>query len=102
MAFSSRVSVRGDPNQTLSVIVEVQTLIDFKAMRTFPGFREVRLLLSEDRSEAMMVTEWESREDYLSWRNGPDNEGVIAHFSRWHPRITFFDVVAAVDVYRTD
>ena len=102
MPFSSRVSVRGDENQTLAVIVDVQAMVDLKAMRQLQGFRELRLLLSEDRGEAVMVTEWDTREDYLAWRTRPETEAVIAHFVEMHPQITFFDVVAAVDVFRTD
>lgn len=102
MAFSSKVSIRGDERETLAAIVELQSLTDLNALREVPGFREARLLLSEDRAEAVLLTEWESREDYQTWRRRPDTEALIAHFIKRHPRITFFDVIAAIDIFKSN
>ena len=97
MAFSSMVVVHGDKDLTMSVVVDVQTMLDFQAMTSLHGFRHARLCLSDDRQEVVLLTEWDSRDDYQAWRQSAEVTRVIEHAMRWHPKITFLDVVAGSD-----
>jgi heme-degrading monooxygenase HmoA len=96
MAFAVTNVVRGTPEELSAIIADVERR-GFEDLRSQAGFRGARLYVAEDRTEAMTVTEWDSREQFLAYRQSEAGRRVVEDAVRWHPRIAFYDIAAAVD-----
>jgi heme-degrading monooxygenase HmoA len=93
MPFSVLYSVRGDKEQIPQVVLEVQRL-DVEGLQGQPGFREARLLVAEDQTEALLVTEWDNREAFLTYRQTETGQRMVAAAMHLHPHLSFYDHVA--------
>jgi heme-degrading monooxygenase HmoA len=96
MAFSVISSVRGDRDQMLPLVAELRAL-SFDSMSELPGFRTGRLYTAEDGTEAMVIVEWDSREDFLAYRQTELGQRLVAWALQHHPHIAFYDVTAAIE-----
>jgi heme-degrading monooxygenase HmoA len=96
MAFSVINSVRGDRDQLRALVVELRQL-SFDSMSALPGFRSARLYTAEDESEAMVIVEWDSRDDFLAYRQTELGQQLVAWALQHHPHIAFYEVTAAID-----
>jgi len=96
MAFSVINSVRGDKDQVRELVAELRRL-SFDSMYTLPGFRAARLYTAEDESEAMVIVEWKSRDDFLAYRQTELGQRMVAWALEFHPHIAFYEVTAAID-----
>ena len=93
MPFSVFYSVRGDKDQIPQVILEVRRM-DVAALQAQPGFREARLMVAEDQTEAVLVTEWDNRESFLAYRHTEAGQRNVDAAMHLHPRLSFYDHVA--------
>ena len=96
MAFSVINSVHGDRDQLRTLVAELRRL-SFDSMSALPGFRSARLYTAENGSEAMVIIEWESREDFLAYRQTEVGQRLVAWALEYHPHIAFYEVTAAID-----
>jgi heme-degrading monooxygenase HmoA len=96
MAFSVINTVRAAKDELPAMVADMQRL-GLDDLRAQPGFRSARLLVAEDRSEAVMITEWDSREHFLAHRQSEAGRLVVEGAVHWHPRISFYEVAAAID-----
>jgi heme-degrading monooxygenase HmoA len=93
MPFSVFYSVRGTKDEIPDVIVEVQRL-GLAALQGQPGFREARLMVAEDGTEAVFVTDWDSRDDFITYRRTALGQRIVEGVIHLHPRLSFYDHVA--------
>ena len=96
MAFSVINSVRGDKDQVRALVADLRRL-SFDSMFDQPGFRSARLYTAEDESEAMVIVEWGSREDFLTYRTTELGQSLVAWALEFHPQIAFYEVTAAIE-----
>jgi heme-degrading monooxygenase HmoA len=47
-----------------------------------------------------MITEWDSRDDFLAYRQSASGREAVMAALPWHPRISFFEILAATDGVR--
>jgi heme-degrading monooxygenase HmoA len=94
MAFAVMNVVRGTPEEVGLVAAEVQ-LLGLDEMYRRDGYRLSRLYLSEDGTEAIMVMEWDSREQFLAYRQSELGQRVVQKVLEWHPKISFYDVLVS-------
>jgi len=94
MAFAVMNVVRGTPEEVGLIVGEVQ-LLGLDEMYRRDGYRQSRLYVSEDGTEAIMVMEWDSREQFLAYRQSPLGQRVVEKVLNWHPKISFYDVLVA-------
>jgi len=93
MPFSVFYSVRGAKDEIPQVILEVRRM-DVAGMRAQPGFRDARLMVAEDHTEAVLVTEWDRREDFLAYRHTESGKRNVEAAIHLHPQLSFYDHVA--------
>lgn len=93
MPFSVVYSVRGSKDDIPKVILEVQRM-DVAALQRQPGFREAQLMVAEDQTEAVLVTEWENREAFLDYRHTEAGQRNVEAAMHLHPQLSFYEHVA--------
>ena len=93
MPFSVLYSVRGAKDDIPKVVLEVQRL-DIETLRGQPGFRRAWLMVAEDITESLFITEWDSREDFVAFRHTEAGQRNVEAFMHLHPRLSFYDNVA--------
>lgn len=93
MPFSVIYSVRGAKDEIPQVILEVQRM-DVEALQAQPGFREARLMVAEDQTEAVLVTEWDDRESFLAYRHTEAGQRNVEAALHLHPQLSFYEHVA--------
>jgi len=93
MPFSVLYSVRGAKDEIPQVILEVQRM-GVEALQSQPGFRHARLMVAEDQTEALFVTDWDSREDFLTYRHTEQGRRIVEAAMHLHPHLSFYDHVA--------
>jgi heme-degrading monooxygenase HmoA len=96
MAFSVMNVVRTSREELPGLLAEVKQL-GLDALRAQAGFRAARMYQAEDGTEAVTITEWDSREHFLAYRDSDEGRRMVSEAIRWKPRISFYEVVAAVD-----
>jgi heme-degrading monooxygenase HmoA len=96
MAFVVMNSVRASKEDLPAILTEVQRL-GLDLLRTQPGFRWARLLVSEDSTEAALIIEWASRDHFVEYRQTEIGRGLVESAMRLHPQIAFFDVIESLD-----
>ena len=94
MAFAVMNVVRGTPEEVGLITAEVQVL-GLEEMYRRDGYRLSRLMVSEDGTEAIMLMEWDSREQFLAYRQSPVGQRVVEKVMTWHPKIAFYDVLVS-------
>lgn len=72
----------------------------FEKLEGRAGFRAARFYRAEEDTEAVLITEWDSRDDFLAYRQSPSGQEAVMTALPWHPRISFFEIVAAADRLR--
>jgi heme-degrading monooxygenase HmoA len=95
MAFVVMNSVRASTDAIPAIVAEVQRL-GLDLLRTQPGFRSARLLMSEDQTEAALIVEWVSRDHFVEYRQTELGRGLVEAVVRLHPQIAFYEVIEAV------
>jgi len=93
MPFSVFYSVRGAKDEIPKVILEVQRM-DVEVLQGQPGFRHARLMVAEDETEALLITEWDSRNDFLTYRQSEDGHRMVEAAMHLHPHLSFYEQVA--------
>jgi heme-degrading monooxygenase HmoA len=93
MPFSVFYSVRGAKDEIPQVILEVQRM-DVAEMQAQAGFRAARLLEAEDQTEALIVTEWDTRDEFHTYRQTESGKRNVEAAMHLHPQLSFFDHVA--------
>ena len=96
MPFSVFYSVRGGKDEIPKVVLEVQRM-DVEVLQAQPGFRHARLLIAEDETEALLITEWDSRNDFLTYRQSEGGRRMVDAAMHLHPRLSFYEHVAVYD-----
>ena len=96
MAFVVINSVRAPKEDLPRIIAEVIAL-GLDVVREQPGFRSGRLITAEDLTEASLILEWESRDDFVAYRQSTVGRELVARAAELHPHIAFYDVVVALD-----
>jgi heme-degrading monooxygenase HmoA len=76
------------------------TSTGFEGLEAQAGFRAARFYRAEQDTEAVMITEWDSRDDFLAYRQSASGREAIMSALPWHPRISFFEIVAETDGVR--
>lgn len=66
-------------------------------VQDFPGFVSMEVLRSEDATEVLVITRWESREAFDSWVNSDSfraahNQSSGSDFLSGHPQMGAYDV----------
>ena len=92
MPFSVSYSVRGAKDEIPQVILEVQRM-DVEAMQR-GRVSAARLMVAEDQTEALLVTEWDTREDFLNYRQSEAGQRKVEAALHLHPQLSFYDHVA--------
>ena len=72
----------------------------FEGLEAQAGFRAARFYRAEDDTEAVLITEWDSRDDFLAYRQSTSGREAVMAALPWHPRISFFEIVAVADDVR--
>jgi heme-degrading monooxygenase HmoA len=96
VAFVVINTVRGSKDEIPAVVMDVQRL-GLDVLRSQPGFRQARLLVAEDQTEASLFIEWESRDDFVAYRQTEAGRQLVAEAARLHPHIAFYEVIAGFD-----
>jgi heme-degrading monooxygenase HmoA len=95
MAFVVMNSVRASKEDLPAIVLDVQRL-GLDGLRSQPGFRSARLLVAEDETEAVLVVEWDSRDDFVAYRQTEVGRASVAEALRLHPHIAFYDVISTL------
>jgi heme-degrading monooxygenase HmoA len=96
MAFVVINSVRTSAEDLPRILAEVHA-IGIESLRAQPGFKSARLITAEDHTEATLIIEWESRDDFAAYRQSPRGQQMVARAAELHPQISFYEVVIALD-----
>jgi len=96
MAFVVINTVKAAKEDLAGIIADVLAL-GLDVVREQPGFRSARLITAEDETEALLIVEWESRDDFIAYRHSPLGHKRVEMAAELHPHIAFYDVVMAVD-----
>jgi heme-degrading monooxygenase HmoA len=96
VAFVVINTVRATAANLPAVIADVQRL-GLDALRDQPGFRLARFVVAEDGSEAALIVEWDSRDDFVAYRQTDAGRRSVQEALDLHPHIAFYEVVATVD-----
>jgi len=96
MAFTVINAVRR-PKEELAVIVMGVQALGLDEVRAHPGFRSLRLLVSEDESEAMVIMEWDTRDHFVAYRQSELGQRMVQNAAQWHPQIGFYQVIVGYD-----
>ena len=99
MAFAVMNVVAATP-ETFPDLLAWFASTGFEKLEAHAGFRAARFYRAEEDTEAVMITEWDSRDDFLAYRQSLAGQEAVKTALRWHPRISFFDIVAAADRVR--
>ena len=96
MAFVVINSVKAAKEDLARIIADIFAL-GLDAVREQPGFRSARLITAEDQTEAALIMEWDSRDQFVAYRQSPVGQQLVAKAAELHPHIAFYDVVVALD-----
>jgi heme-degrading monooxygenase HmoA len=96
MAFVVINSVKAAKEDLPRIIADIFAL-GLDSVREQPGFRSARLITAEDQTEAALIMEWESRDQFVAYRQSPVGQELVAKAAALHPHIAFYDVVVSLD-----
>ena len=94
MSFCVINAVKAPKEELPAVLLAVQRL-GLEALSSQPGFKQARLLVSEDSTEAMLFIEWAARDDFVAYRQSPVGRRLVESALSLHPLISFYEVIAS-------
>ena len=95
MAFVVINSVRASAEDLPRILGEVPA-VAIDMLRAQQGFKSARLIAAEDRTEAVWIVEWESRDHFIAYRQSPAGQKMVERTAALHPQISFYEVVIGV------
>jgi heme-degrading monooxygenase HmoA len=95
MAFAVMNVVVTTPEQAAVLAAEVEGG-SFREIVGHAGFKSARLYRAEDDTQVVTITEWETREDFLAYRQSEEGRRAVATAVAAHPKISFYEVVGIV------
>ena len=96
MPFVVINSVRAEKDELPAIALDVQrTGLD--GLRGQPGFLASRLLIAEDKSELLLIAEWESRDAFVAFRQTELGRQGVQQVLQYHPHSSFYEVIATHD-----
>jgi heme-degrading monooxygenase HmoA len=95
MAFAVMNVVGTTPDQAAVLAAEVERG-SFQEIAGHAGFRSARLYRAEDDTQVVTITEWESRDHFLAYRQSEAGRRAVATAVTAHPKISFYEVVGIV------
>jgi heme-degrading monooxygenase HmoA len=99
MAFAVMNVVAATPGKLPDVLTWFGSS-GFDGLKAQAGFRGARFYRAEDDTEAVLITEWDSRDDFIAYRQSASGRETVMTALAWHPRISFFEIVATTDGIR--
>ncbi len=96
MAFAVMNVVTTTPGTAATLGARIEST-DLPAIKGQPGLLSVRVYRAEDDTQIVTITEWRSREDFLAFRQSEAGKRLVAGAVGSHPKIAFYEVVAAID-----
>jgi heme-degrading monooxygenase HmoA len=96
MAFCVINAVKAPKDELPAIVLDVQRL-GLEALRMQPGFKLARLVVSEEGTEAMLIIEWVTRDDFVAYRQSDVGRRLVESALRLHPQISFYEVIASFD-----
>ena len=96
MPFCVINAVTAPKDELPALILDVQRL-GLDALRAQPGFMQARLMVSEEKTEVMLLIEWATRDDFVAYRQSEFGRRVVETAMRLHPQISFHEVIASFD-----
>jgi heme-degrading monooxygenase HmoA len=95
MPFAVMNVVSTTPDEAIVLAAEVERG-SLQEVAGQPGFRSARLYRAEDDTQVVTITEWESREDFLAYRQSDEGRRAVAGAMAAHPKTSFFEIVGVV------
>jgi len=95
MAFAVMNVVGTNPDEAAVVAAEVERG-SFQEIAGHAGFRSARLYRAEDDTQVVTITEWESREHFLAYRQSDAGRRAVAGAVAAHPKTSFYEIVGVV------
>ena len=95
MAFAVMNTVSVTAETLPSALADVQRL-ELDHYEDQPGFRRVSVFVSEDQTSVVTLAEWDSRDDFMAFRQTEIGRQAVETALPWHPHIAFFEVVASL------
>lgn len=99
MAFAVVTVIAAKQDEIPEVLDDIARL-GLDSVSTQPGFQMARVYRSEDGTEAMTITEWESRDHFIAFRQTEAGRQLATEGVRRHPKISFFEIVAVAAAAR--
>ena len=96
MAFSVLNVVQATAEEVALIVADLQ-VAGLKAVSGHDGFRLARLCVSEDGTEGLLYMEWDTREQFLTYRQSEVGRALVDRAMQWHPKISFYEVITALD-----
>lgn len=93
MAFAVMTVIAADHDEIPEVLEDIARL-GLDAVSSQPGFQMARVYKSEDGREAVTITEWESRDHFVAFRQTEAGRRLASEGVRRHPKISFYEIVA--------
>ncbi len=93
MPFAAMNVITASPEEIAEVLADIARL-GFAQLHTQPGFRLARAYKAETGSEVVTITEWDSREHFMAYRQSDAARELLTGGRRWHPKISFFEIVS--------
>lgn len=97
MAFIVVNAIKGTKDEIDIVVADVKRLGIDGVVHNQAGFRQSRLMVAEDGTEAMLLIEWDSRDHFVAYRQSDTGRKLVEAAMRLHPHIAFYEVVEAHD-----
>jgi heme-degrading monooxygenase HmoA len=93
MPFAAMNVIAASPEDVAEILADIARL-GFAQLHTQPGFRLARTYKAETGSEVVTITEWESREAFMAYRQSDAARELLTGGRRWHPKISFYEIVS--------
>lgn len=94
MAFAVMTVIGANPDEMADVLADIMG-VGMDAVSRQPGFRLVRVYSAENGTEVVTLTEWDSREQFLAFRQTDAGRQLVSEGVKRHPRISFLEIVSA-------
>jgi len=96
MAFVVINTVRASATDLPNILAEVLGLgLDILGAQS--GFKSARLIASEDKTEAALIIEWDSRDHFVAYRQSATGRTLVERAAELHPHIAFYEVIQAIE-----
>ena len=95
MAFAVMNTVTVTKENLPAALADAQRL-GLDLYRGHAGFRRIAVFVSEDQTQLVTLAEWDSRDDFMAFRQTDLGRHTVEVALPWHPHIAFFETVASV------